>query len=986
MYAQNFSPMLSDHAVNYLTARGVSENLAIDHGIKHISRKESELITGHDIGGLLIPYYSPSGEVWTQRLRPLPIDWEHNKELKEKYLKRDGKLPKFLSIKGHKNKPYLSNIIAWEKVFNKPSEEIIITEGEIKAISACNYGITTIALPGVNNFVSALDNGYSEFLPELNQIQWKGRYVGICFDSDIISNIAVKYAAVKLVNLLAEKQANPYLIVLPRELKGEKEGKNGIDDFIQRHGAEAFKQICHWHKIWQHKSVKNDKILSWNKDDQKYSFVSFEPINSIKGLLAWSVLKENWKYRPGFGWCQWNGKYWEIPNDGKNGENALIKQVKEFCCQQNWLNNNNHKLIFEEVSVRLLDDYSSEEVTQWNPPNILGFNNGYLNTETNEFLSFSKEAYVTCILPFDYEPEAQCPKWQDFLNFTFRGDQNKIEYLRAWMRWVLTPKEDAPYPIEATLWLVGKPRHGKGTVLSVLRSLVGKENTGIFEPNDINDCNKLFSLVDKKLSFNEDVEAFIDNIPLYNRICSNEEVNVKHLYHDIFGTRLKTVTVLAMNKEVSFKGAGSEGFKSRLHVIRFDREPEKLDLDLKAKLREELSGIFSWVWGLSLPQTKRILQWRIMDDVAEVFELNHPEIEFLRQTYPDGEPEIKASLLYKEYCEWSEENGYEPCKMKNFGHLMKQVRNVKHEKRRDGWYYSIPEMKNYLEINQDYATPLSVITGETVTDYHSVTDCDGYPVTNSNPCHDSGVHDVTNYSQNFFSNKKEDNSINTLPENNPQSCTTQSESALELVTPIRHSPSESVTKDIKTEESVQAYQYLIDTFGIDYIKDISEHDFNLYCVPMWFENLLQPEIDKILAIRKGEKVEKKEEVKEEKKAINKPINKPKTDKPVNKPSKPSNYIPKPQAPEFNLSDVLPHLDRGTGKHKRNYVCPCCQKDYLSANPNKGYKCFNPDTNCDTKDIYKEFVAILKETDPRWQQYQRDMEEWAQKMNERSKNN
>jgi hypothetical protein len=109
---------------------------------------------------------------------------------------------------------------------------------------------------------------------------------------------------------------------------------------------------------------------------------------------------------------------------------------------------------------------------------------------------------------------------------------------------------------------------------------------------------------------------------------------------------------------------------------------------------------------------------------------------------------------------------------------------------------------------------------------------------------------------------------------------------------------------------------------------------------------------------------------------------PKTDKPSPKPSpkpdtakKPSNvkkFIPKPQQPEFNLSDVLPHLEQGTGKHKRNYVCPCCKKDYLSANATKGYKCFNPESNCDSKEIYKEFITILKDCDPKWKQWDGSM--------------
>lgn len=978
--------MLNNNAKSYLFERGIDEKTAYELGFFSASKSTAKELLDKEVGGLVIPYFSPTGELWIQRLRPFAKDWENNESLRDYYLKENGKLPKFLSIKGAKNKPYLTPCLDWQKVFKKPSQDLIITEGELKGVIPCLNKIPTIALSGANNFVTTNNDGQSEFLPELEQIKWENRAVAICFDSDIITNIAVQYAAVKLANQLARRQAKPFLVILPRELNGD---KNGIDDFIVKHGIKAFKELVNWHKINQFSGDKN-KLLIWDKDTQEYSLGSFEPIVSIKGLMAWSVLKENWKFRPSFGWAKWNGKYWEILNDGKNGENALLQEVKEFCRSQNWLHNNNHKTIFDEVSV-LLYDFDPSMI--WNPPNILGFNNGYLNTDTNEFLPFSKKNYITSILPFDYSPISQCSLWQQFLNFTFNGDQNKIEYLRAWMRWILTPKENTEYPIEATLWIVGKPGLGKGTFLSILHALCGQNNIGIFEPGDINDANKLFSLVDKKLAFNNDVEAFIPNIPLYNSICSNETVNVKHLYHDVFPTRLNTVTVLAMNKEVSFKGAGSEGLKRRLHVVRFDREPEKRDTDLKAKLKQELSGIFSWVWGLSFAQTKQILKWRITEDVSEVFELNHPEIEFLRQKFPNGQNSIKASDLHKEYGTWCDENGYESGNMTRFGYLMQQVRGIERTKHRDGWYYFIPEMKDYIEIDKnDSTSPTEVVTG-----------CDELfrpPVTSLDPLPEPSVHSVTSLDQNFFSEEKDQVESNLSIENEPELCTPPSQHEVELVTDTRHKNSQPVTTLIISLSEKEAE--IVKTFDDD-LKALIETTMNETQLSKVIYGKIKNELQRLRKNKQWSKLTFIGRYGHDPKDCtyfelldycqylrrqNPDKDSPKTDKPKpspkpSAPKKPNNvkkFIPKPQQPEFNLSDVLPHLEQGTGKHKRNYVCPCCEKDYLSANPSKGYKCFNPESNCDSKEIYKEFITILKDCDPNWKQWDESMKQWVDEIN------
>src|SRR5882757_9663931 len=77
---------------------------------------------------------------------------------------------------------YLPPYIDWQAVGKDTDQTIVFTEGEKKAAIACKMGIPTIALGGVWSFKSEKRDW--EMLPELQQINWKGRRVEICYDSD----------------------------------------------------------------------------------------------------------------------------------------------------------------------------------------------------------------------------------------------------------------------------------------------------------------------------------------------------------------------------------------------------------------------------------------------------------------------------------------------------------------------------------------------------------------------------------------------------------------------------------------------------------------------------------------------------------------------------------------------------------------------------------------------------------------------------------
>lgn len=721
--------MLNDTAKTYLFERGIDEKIAVELGFFSASKGTAKQLLNQDISGLCITYFDLNKKPISYRLRPFLKDWNLHTEKRDKYLKEKGELPKFLSkAKPPKkydeetetlivadtelqriNKPYFCPVLDWQNIQQKTSIDIAITEGEIKGALACLKGIPTIALPGVDGFVNNITNPDGtinhEFLPDLewltpNEDKWKTTYwqnrnVALVFDSDIVSKWQVQRALKALARELRSRGAKPFLVLLPNEANGD---KNGIDDFIVRHGAAAFKKLIEQFKILNQNP--QHKIMVWNSEEGDYNFKSLEPIASIKGLMCWSCLKDKLAYREGYGWYEWTGKYWKNITESK-----VLGIIQEFRYSNQWLMNGD-KNCFDDFKNAL-----SRSEIEFNNPHILGFENGYLNADTNEFFPHDKNYYLTSILPFDYQEDAQCPEWFNFLYEAFEGDLNKIEYARAWLRWILTPKENKKFPIEATLWAIGEQGTGKGTFLNIMKNLIGENNYGVFSPEDITNMNMLYGLADKKLAINDDVTGFIQNIGTYNKICSNEPVNVKHLYHDVFPTRLNTVTVLAMNKALGFSGNGSEGMKRRLHVLEFNRIPDVVDVDLSEKLEKELSGIFSWVWGLSFAQTKKILKWRSSESVANVYESQLPEIAFLKATYPNGHDLIKASDLYSTYAEWRKNNGYEKTNSQNFYLSIKKIKTIKKEGKSDANYYVIPEMHNYhdSQFNNTTLSPTDII-------------------------------------------------------------------------------------------------------------------------------------------------------------------------------------------------------------------------------------------------------------------------------------
>lgn len=160
-----------------------------------------------------------------------------------------------------------------------------------------------IGLGGVNSWVD-LRNGNSQPLPELADLELKGRHVVLLFDSGQSTKQSVRAALESFSDSLHQRGATTLIIRLPSELNG---AKNGADDFIHRHGPEAFHRLV---SCAQPACLVKGK---GGKAEWSFNLPIDPPKPQHKALRAWAVLKDHLAIRPGRGLYSWAGTCYEIP-------------------------------------------------------------------------------------------------------------------------------------------------------------------------------------------------------------------------------------------------------------------------------------------------------------------------------------------------------------------------------------------------------------------------------------------------------------------------------------------------------------------------------------------------------------------------------------------------------------------------------------------------------------------------------------------------
>lgn len=431
-----------------------------------------------------------------------------------------------------------------------------------------------------------------------------------------------------------------------------------------------------------------DPTPSWNPDDDKIA----------ADLITDAAIKDKLKFFY-TSWRMYEGGVWRS-QDVSEVRRYIRQQLRHFRQFGTRVNQNRIKSLSQMLEDDLyIPDRRILEV-QEEQQKYVNLRNGMFNLQTMQFEPDHRpELLFTTQLDFDYDPDATCPVFRDYLNSslvlpnTTTPDRTLIILLLEALGYSMTARTD----MKASFWLVGKKDSGKSTFVALLKSLMGSLH-GTIDLNQL-DTNRflLSSVVGKRvISFTESDSNAVLPDSLYKTLVGGvDEVYADVKNRDAICFRPECKVWWAMNDGQLPRVADRSGATmKRIIIIPFNRTiPEKDRIpNLEERLRAERSGIFNWM----VVYLKRLNNGGTFEycEQSENYKREYIMENDTEATYIEERAEknpkykISSNELHHDYKSWCEEHGFKP---KNYNQVNKEWRRLGFEyKRSDGsWWHGL---------------------------------------------------------------------------------------------------------------------------------------------------------------------------------------------------------------------------------------------------------------------------------------------------------
>ena len=211
--------LLPQHAA-LLTASAISAQVVHSRGYRSITVKAELTRLGFSdrqarVPALLLPVHGVTGEIALFQIRP------------DEPRIVDGKPIKYETP--HGSRMVLDIPPSALPRLPDPAVPLFVTEAVRKADAAASLGLCCIAVIGVWNWRGTNEFGGKTALADWESIAFNKRIVYIVFDSDVMTNIGVHHALVRLKAFLEKRHAEVRIIYLP---SGPGAAKVGLDDYL----------------------------------------------------------------------------------------------------------------------------------------------------------------------------------------------------------------------------------------------------------------------------------------------------------------------------------------------------------------------------------------------------------------------------------------------------------------------------------------------------------------------------------------------------------------------------------------------------------------------------------------------------------------------------------------------------------------------------------------------------------------------------------
>lgn len=311
----------------------------------------------------------------------------------------------------------------------------------------------------------------------------------------------------------------------------------------------------------------------------------------------------------------------------------------------------------------------------------INFQNGVLDLQHNTLVEHSPDFGFKYVLPFDYDPTADCPMFKQFLEEVTLNRQDLIDVLIEFMGYSLVGVD--PQLGQKALILYGGGSNGKSVFIEILRALAGQDNYSTLSMgSEVNKLENRYQLQGKLFNVSEETptNAMVDS-SIFKALVSGGEVQARKLYCDPFSMRNYAKIIMACN-ELPRSSDMSHGMLRRLLIVPFNATftKDNRDIHIVAKLKEELSGIFNlaMVGYTRFVKQNGFSESTTVDKEVEDYVNDNDTVQNFILDNCDMRPnhEVPVSKLYSSYSFYCDNGNLPPLNKIKFGKRMKQILNL----------------------------------------------------------------------------------------------------------------------------------------------------------------------------------------------------------------------------------------------------------------------------------------------------------------------
>lgn len=375
------------------------------------------------------------------------------------------------------------------------------------------------------------------------------------------------------------------------------------------------------------------------------------------------INKHNIIYVDHDGFYEWSGRVWQKVSD------SIVQNYADKLYGKFFSTANRVKAVCSLLKSRTICDIAFDRKP------VVTFLNGTLEIETGNFRSHSEQDYCSICLDFEYNAEAQCPTWCNFITDVTDDCEERADTLQTIAGYVLFPN----CPHQRVFILNGKGGNGKSVYLEVIQRLFGDQNTTHVEPSGLPDSFQRILLKDSMLNIGSDINSDFTKGEIREwllKIADGTSVQACYKGKDNINFVPRCKLIYACNSIPSADVVN--GLSRRFLFIDFPcmyvetPDPSKpkqkrRDINLLPKLLEELPGIFNWAYaGYKLLRTVGYFTEPPEHDVLmKQFEtVSNPVSVFCDDHDFDGE--MSRQSIYNVYKEWCEDTGHRPLSREKF--------------------------------------------------------------------------------------------------------------------------------------------------------------------------------------------------------------------------------------------------------------------------------------------------------------------------------